>query len=493
MKDQHQLQKRRFVRIYRILRKLKLTRFIAFAILPAIFVLPFTSQKAYATESILYQPYESRSLKPQSDTLPGTSGLTEEQNKIIQGILQKYKDNSTTAPDVLDQTIVLKNGETVYSSTGNQSLIYLASMSKTLIIRQLGNVLIEQPQITNSNSTGNIVNDKIFSLNTYNVSEAINSGRWLAMPFLFKDRIDELHLQHATKIDVIRYMQNPDAFNSSDFALLKAKLMQDYQADKTTTVIKVSFDELNHMILTASLNSPLTIARDYMIAYYVAQEEAAGKKFPSDKEKYEAGFKILNQKLQLLVPSFEMTDSYTPYSLWFQNGPNAANVKEFASFFDKLVSPQNVPMLNQSKATINAIQDQTDIQNSIMRSIDNNKQSFDFDISTAIKLKYPNNNIDVYEKTGLYPSVFWVKNLADAGYTSHLQITSTYSTVISGARYTFLQSKSVKVSMPPLGSDGLPDEYNSDYTNTVIVPLEQKYFPEFRQNGIDLISKYTNF
>jgi hypothetical protein len=150
--------------------------------------------------------------------------------------------------------------------------------------------------------------------------------------------------------------------------------------------------------------------------------------------------------LLLTIPSYEYTISTANITHWRQSASNTGKLSEHANLLHRLAtdyqSGKSTPIMRQ-----------------LISSIKNNKQDFGFDFTNSkMGNQLRKQGWEILEKTGYYPVVFWVEDLANgnrAKYPTHM----TFSTLVS--------------LIPPTASNKQPITFSYYKNIEVVFPTEK--------------------
>lgn len=194
------------------------------------------------------------------------------------------------------------------------------------------------------------------------------------------------------------------------------ELVEKLKAKKFPPEEKVNFPnmELVNLALWASANYPVDIMRNRLIAVFTADGYV--------------------EQVQRYVPNFTPTITTKDFQHWIAPNYNIGRIEEFARFLHE-----------QVKQNLNDPQPESYLKYLLDNDID---WGFDF-TNSALGKSLMSRGYKIYEKTGYYPTVNWVSELAEEDFTVHMAL-SNIVTIVSpeGEVQTFYQSMNFIMPWP---------------------------------------------
>jgi hypothetical protein len=378
------------------------------------------------------------------DIISSTSKLYRSNAELKVGELDAEKEGK-----IFSDQVLMRNGEVVSEAAYPDQRFMLGSITKLFIFRAIANAL-KQAGISSD--------DEIFPLNVGFIRELINRGHLgyiLAHADIYGSVIEWFN-QFELPEDVIQGLQSPD-IRVKDAAIARiSELKTDWNKFEFPQV-NISFAELCHWALQVSADSPLAVARSY---YY---------------QNLEHTYKDLQEAVAAQVPSLEVTESTANFQHWIQRGPNTVQLPDLTMAMDKFAAE--------------SVEDSFD--EAIHDSVTNNPISYGFSISgSEAAQEWQAQGYQVVEKTGFYPTVIWIRNLAEQGFPAHMAIASAVSVIAPDRqRCTVGLQMSVEIALPKeMTKFGYPDESSPDYQQ-YIEAMKAKYFPIFRAKLVELVEQ----
>lgn len=223
--------------------------------------------------------------------------------------------------------------------------------------------------------------------------------------------------------------------------------------------VMLTLEQMCHHVLTSSANNAFAVAKKYA-------EMLAGD------------FESLQQLVYEIAPTMELTRTTENYAHWFQKGPNTGYLTKLTAAFDVLVATYlQDRQADEYRATIWQA-----VSNNTAYTVNFNLAASDLGKELIAK------GYLILEKTGDYPCVIWIENLARAGYPPHLVMVDIVTVVTPGSkRITVGQMMAFEVPLPAeLTREGFPNEAAEGYQE-FLDGLMEKYMPVFRA---DLLEKF---
>jgi len=350
---------------------------------------------------------------------------------------------------IFSDQMIVRSGEVVSDVAYPEQKFMLGSITKLFIFRALA----QQLHAANISPTA-----EIFPIHAGLIREVINRGQ-LAYILSHKETyspvirwLEQFNLPE----EITNGLMSAD-INIKDAAISKiadGKLIDWGKADFPK--MNLNFVELAHWALQVSADSPLTVAKNYYQQNF-------------------GGYVGLQEAVSARIPSLEVTESTADFRHWIQKGPNTVQLNDLTLEFDKFVAE---PVKDEFAEAIRA-------------NVTNNPLDFGFSISGSEKAQaWQAQGYQVFEKTGFYPTVIWIRNLAEQGLPAHMAISSVVALVApDGQRFTVGLQMSVEIALPKEDSkEGFPDESSSEYQQ-YIETVKVKYFEIFRTKLIELIEQ----
>lgn len=135
-------------------------------------------------------------------------------------------------------------------------------------------------------------------------------------------------------------------------------------------------------------------------------------------------------KAELDLPEYTPSDTSSAQSIWGSDLGNTGRISEFVELMHSFLSIDS----NRNGVTASYLK--------------NNPNDFGHDFTNSRLGEELINEYDIYEKTGYYSMVNWVKGLADRGYPPHMSLSTVFTLVgPSGKLVTFGFSMSIAINL----------------------------------------------
>lgn len=281
--------------------------------------------------------------------------------------------------------------------------IMMASASKRFMI---GQVVKEMEKL------GIGLGEKVFQINHYTIIEALIRERDYGSAQSILEMVPEAAPYFTDgKLNVSR-----DEFNALE--------------------IKVDFKTLSYLVLTLSGNSGLTIAMGTIYKAWEDSKETASRRESQDK---------MAALIQAeTAKDYEMRIGADDHYIE-QPGSNSEPVRG---------------LIIDVESQMDELQAQPD--NLMLSAIENNASDFGFDFTNSdLGKALIAQGYKIYEKTGSFPSVYWMPKLAEQGFPPHLVMLTTVSLVSpTGKRTSFVYYEIVHMPYSPDPADAEGDVVN---------------------------------
>lgn len=242
---------------------------------------------------------------------------------------------------------------------------------------------------------------------------------------------------NATKI--VYLLKHSDLSRSAHWEELLVALKRIPKEDYDKIKFKINLQELSEQTINLSSNATTSIAREYLLDVYDRDE------------------KKVRENLNQLVPSFKNTHSTVNEAHWRQSDANMGKISEFAVFLRRLLVERNEQIKAAEEERIREEKEERVkgvaeilLEDMSKGHLANKGKGWGHDFSTtktAEEIRKAGGR--VYEKTGYYPAVFWVEDLAGKG--PHMALSTIIMIELPNGRIITVTAKmniAVPVSMP---------------------------------------------
>lgn len=390
----------------------------------------------------------------------------EEKHKIALDLVAQVQKNDARANlqpgDIFYQGgySLIGNNVTPLFSVGNfepdNIRIQIASSSKIIFFFALAK-LLEQPNQSISVGYGFFTDtlNKAIEWGKESFNELLSSGILeILTAKLFKDNTDESRA-------FLLKLKNAE-FGSDSFDKLIAQLKGLIENVRTDETFEINFKQLAFNALTLSGNYGLAICKAMIV-------NIVGENVPAPSEKILRFMEFLKK----IAPDYEPLTTYD--DLYLQNGPNTSNPRAFLQNFASVVN-QLIDDPNNSNYKI------------IFDALSETKTVISLGIRGDARIQnLLNKGWRLLEKTGNYGPIYYIPCIANQGFPCHMSIVN-YICLISpeGARHFFGFTRQVKMTLPPNGEDGLPDD-NVESVEKELNEIFNMHAPSFSKEMVDKI------
>jgi hypothetical protein len=283
--------------------------------------------------------------------------------------------------------------------------------------------------------------------------------------------------------------RSPASLDAPKFAQLKSFIQQELaeyinlkSADKDTDpILGLIADKISQFLQT---NKILIDKQD--LAYQILTLSSNSATRLLKNLTTQTGSQTVEQRLAELAPSYESTVTLENCAHWLQQRPNVGKMSDFSAMLDDLVHKVASGQASEGEILI-------------AESLKNNSEDFEFDFTNSEFGKNLQPDWDIYEKTGYYPCVYWVKELTDAGWPIHMVMATVVTLrnkqtgqIVSFFHHKIIETTYAKANQTLATDQGqiqFPDEFDPFYKQGYTVPVKQKFANKFRSEMSDFVTQ----